>query len=142
MHPALIISLLGTYVPAPCGSAGAQTYFVQVKAGVLALAYVCARECEPIAMPRRYGGICVALRGERELLSHSESNQPAVLCTNKQGTAINTDIKHIPLWRMCERVCVCVINTCLRTKERRERRRDPNSAKKESFAAIQNVAAE
>lgn len=106
MHPAPIISLLATYVPTPRGSAGARTYFVQAKAGVLALAYVCARQCEPIAMPRRYGGICVALRGERELLSHSQSNQPAVLCTNKQGTAINMDIKHIPLWRVS--VCVCV----------------------------------
>lgn len=43
MHPALIISLLGTYVQMPCGSAGARTYFVQAKAGVLALAYVCER---------------------------------------------------------------------------------------------------
>lgn len=96
---------------------------MQAKAGVLALAYVCARECEPIAMPRRYGGICVALRGERELLSHSQSNQPAVLCTNKQGTAINTDIKHIPLWRVCvrarEHVRVCVCDKYVSKKERK-----------------------
>lgn len=63
------------------------------------------------------GGITVLVCScGQELLLYSQSNQPAVLCANKQGTAINTDIKHVPLWR------VCVFKSVCKRKEERERK--------------------
>lgn len=64
-----------------------------------------------------WGGITVLVCScGQELLLYSQSNQPAVLCANKQGTAINTDIKHVPLWR------VCVFKSVCKRKEERERK--------------------
>lgn len=55
-----------------------------------------------------WGGITVLVCScGQELLLYSQSNQPAVLCANKQGTAINTDIKRVPLWRVCVFKSVC-----------------------------------
>lgn len=118
MHPALIISLLGTYVPTPCGSA---TYFVQAKAGVLALAYVCARVRAHCYAAEVWRYLCCAEGGERIAFALTKQSTSCPLYkqtgySDQYGYQTHPSVACVSVRAS---TCVCVINTCLRRKERR-----------------------